>query len=130
MSRGASTPSVSISSSRPSGRRLAPFSGGSLDVAGKPTEAGKRHPAAEPVGGCVLEPVSLVEDDRVVLGQDRRVPPDGTRADGDVGEVERVVRDHELRRSSPLADGLREADGARGALAPEAAIAADGELGP
>ena len=48
-----------------------------------------RDAAAEPRRRRLLQPVRLVEDHRVVLGQD-------AAARREVGEVERVVRDHEL----------------------------------
>ena len=48
-----------------------------------------RDAAAEPRSGRLLEPVRLVEDDRVVLRQH-------AAARGEVREVERVVHDHEV----------------------------------
>ena len=62
---------------------------GALDVGREPAQPGARDAPAEPGRGRLLEPVGLVEDDRVVLGQH-------AAAGGEVGEVERVVRDHEL----------------------------------
>jgi len=72
--------------------------------------------------------VRLVEDHGVVLRKD----PGRVRAtaQSQVGEVESVVRDHELRVGGPLAGGLGEADADEGATAAEAAVAADGDLGP
>ena len=65
----------------------------------------------------------LVEDDRVVLGQ--HAP-----ARGDVGEVEGVVDDHELRLGGARACGLCEAARDERASPPGAAIGSDRQLGP
>ena len=50
--------------------------------------------------------------------------------DGDVREVERVVRDHEVGLAGAVARGLGEAGRDERAAAAGAAVAADGELGP
>ena len=67
--------------------------------------------------------MGLVEDDGVVLGQD-------AAARGNVGEVERVVCDHEVRLGCALARRLREAGGDERAAAARAAVSADRELRP
>ena len=82
-----------------------------------------RDAAAEPRRGRLLEPVRLVEDDGVVLGQH-------AAAGGDVREVERVVRDHEVGLARAVARRLGEAGRDERAAAAGAAVAADGELGP
>ena len=64
----------------------------------------------------------LVEDDGVVLGQH-------AAAGGQVGEVERVVRDHEVRLAR-LARALGEAAREERAAAAGATVGADRELGP
>ncbi len=83
--------------------------------------------AAEPRGGDVLEPVRLVEDDHVVVRQHPPVPP---LAQAEVGEVERVVDDHEVGVLGALARRLREAGAGEAARAAEAAVRSDRELGP
>ena len=90
---------------------------------GEPSQPGARDAAAEPRGGRLLEPVRLVEDHRVVLGQH-------AAAGGDVREVERVVDDHEVGRGGPLAGRLGEARRDERAAPAGAAVGADGELGP
>jgi hypothetical protein len=67
--------------------------------------------------------VGLVEDDGVVLGQ--HAP-----ACREVGEVERVVADHELGLARASPRGLGEAGAVERAAAPGAAVGADGELRP
>ena len=65
----------------------------------------------------------LVEDDRVVLGQD-------APARGEIGEVESVICDHEVGLACPCAGGLGEAGRDEGTAAAGAAVGTDGELGP
>ena len=65
----------------------------------------------------------LVEDDGVVLRQH-------SAAGGQVGEVQRVVRDHEIGRGSAIAGRLGEARAVERAAPARTAIGADGELGP
>ncbi len=102
---------------------LVGIAAGALDVEREAVEARARHAAAEPGCGCLLEPMGLVEDDGVVVGQD-------AAARGDVGEVERVVRDHELGLGGPSARGLGEAARKERAATARAPVGADGELGP
>ena len=75
---------------------------GAFDVEREPVEPGARDAAAEPRRRGLLEPVGLVEDDGVVLGEH-------AAAGGDVGEVEGVVRDHELGLGGARPGGLGEA---------------------
>ncbi len=85
-------------------------------------------PAAEPRRRRLLESMGLVEDHRVVFGQHcRRV---GAAAQAEIGEVERVVRDHELGVRGPLSRSLGEAAPGEGAEPAEAAVGADGDLRP
>ena len=67
--------------------------------------------------------MGLVEDDGVVLRQ-HAAPR------GQVGEVERVVRDHEIGRRRPIACSLGETRPVERAAPSRAAVGADGELGP
>ena len=67
--------------------------------------------------------MGLIEDDGVVIGQH-------VAAGGDIGEVERVVRDHELRLGGAPACGLGKAARKERAAAARAPVGADGELGP
>lgn len=110
-------------------RPLAALSRPALDVAGEPAQTAERDPPAEPARGGLLEPVGLVEDDRVVLGKDASfaATPGSKR---EVREVEGVIRDHELRAGGPLARGLGEARSAKRTAAAEAAIGPDRELRP
>src|SRR6476619_7152503 len=72
--------------------------------------------------------MSLVEDHRVVLGQHRRRV--GAAAQAEIGEVERVVRDHELGMRGTLARSLGEAAPGERAEPAEAAVGADRDLRP
>jgi hypothetical protein len=67
--------------------------------------------------------VRLVEDHGVVLRQH-------ATAGGDVGEVEGMVRDHELRLTGARACGLGEAARVKRAAPAGAPVGPDGELGP
>ena len=79
------------------GRRRVVEPAGALAVAPQLRHVAQREARAEPLGGGVLELVRLVEDDGVVLGQhaDGAVRGD---AQAEIGEVERVVDDHDRRR--------------------------------
>ena len=89
---------------------------------------GAAHAPAQPRGRRFLEPVSLVEDDRVVLRKDRgRV---GAAAKPEIGEVQGVVDDDQLGMGGALARGLREAERGEHAAATEAAVRPDGDLRP
>jgi hypothetical protein len=94
-----------------------------LDVVRQTAEPGPRDAAAEPRRGALLEPVRLVEDDRVVLGQD-------APARRQMREVERVVDDHEVGVRGAFARRLGEARRDERAAAAGAAVRTDGELGP
>ena len=91
-------------------------------------QPGARHPAAEPRGGGVLEAVRLVEDDGVVLRQHAGLVE--ALAHPEVGEVERVVGDHEIGSLGACACGLGEAGADERAATSEAALRADRELAP
>ena len=65
----------------------------------------------------------LVEDDRIVLGQH-------AAPGGDIREVERVIRDHELGLPGASAGRFREARRKQRAAAPGATVRADRKLGP
>ena len=65
----------------------------------------------------------LVEDDGIVLGQ-------YTASGGEVREVERVIRDHEIGLARTLARSLGETARDERAPSPRAAVAADGKLSP
>ena len=69
----------------------------------------------------------LVEDDGRVLGEDRRVE---LLANAEVGEVERVVDDHEVRLARTASRGFREAHADERAPSAEAPVCADRELAP
>jgi hypothetical protein len=101
---------------------------GTVDVPQQAVDHRPADPAAEP-GRCrLLQPVRLVEDHRVVLGEDgRRV---GAAAQSQVREVERMVRDHELGMRGALARSLGEARPGEGTEAAEAAVGADCDLRP
>ncbi len=102
---------------------------GALAVAPQLSDVAQREPHAEPLGGVVLELVGLVEDHRVVLGEhpDRSV---GGDAQTEVGEVERVVDDHDLGVERAVARLLGEAGGGICAARAEAALRPDGDLRP
>ena len=108
---------------RPGRERTLRVTAGALDVRREAAEARPRDPAAEPRGRRLLEPVCLVEDHRVVLGQH-------TSPGGDVREVERVVDDHEVGRRGALARVLGEARRDEGAAAPRTAVGPDCQLAP
>ena len=76
------------------------------------------HEAAD-----LLQPVPLVEDHRVVLGQH-------PAAGRDVREVERVVDDHEVGPRGAFLRRFGEAGGDERAAAPRAAIGPDCDLRP
>ena len=105
------------------GQRLLAIAARTLDVDTESPQAGAGDPAAEPRGGRLLEPVRLVEDHRVVLGQN-------AAPGGEVREVERVVGDHEVGLPGALAGRLGEAVPDERAPTPGTAVAPDGELGP
>ena len=67
---------------------------GPPDVALEPAQPVDGDAAAEPRGRRVLEAVCLVEDDGIVLGEDGGVR---LLTKAEVGEVERVVDDDEIR---------------------------------
>ena len=121
--RSSRSPARSMRSSARAGRGLVRLAAAALDVGGEAAEPGARDAAAEPRRRRLLEPVRLVEDDRVVVGQH-------AAAGREVGEVERVVRDHELGLPRARARGLGEAGAEERALPPRAAVGPDGELGP
>ncbi len=98
-----------------------------FDVSLEARQAVSAHASSEPAGGGFLEPVSLVEDDRVVLGQDRRVR---LLAQSEICEVEGVVDDDEIGFSCLPPRGFREACADEPAPPPEASIRADRELRP
>ena len=100
-----------------------------LAVAPQLRDVAQGEPRAEPLGRGVLELVGLVEHDRVVLGQhaDRAV---GRDPQAEVGEVQRVVDDHDLGVDGALARLLGEARGRIGAAGADAALRADRDLGP
>ena len=108
---------------RAGGNGLLRLAARALDVEGEPPEPGARDAAAEPRCGRFLEPVRLVEDHRVVLGQH-------AAAGGEVREIQRVVRDHEVGLRGALAGRLGEAAGDERAAAAGTAICADRQLGP
>ena len=85
-------------------------------------------PAAEPARRSLLEFVGLVEDDGVVVGKHSGAV--AALPQREVGEVERVVGDHEVGLRRPRACVLGEARGHAGAPAAQATVGADGELGP
>ena len=87
-----------------------------------------RDARSEPARCTLLQLVRLVEDNGVVLGQDAGAV--GAVAQGQVGEVERVVRDHELGLAGLLACRLGEAARHARAAPAEAAVGADGQLRP
>jgi hypothetical protein len=72
--------------------------------------------------------VRLVEDDRVVLGQDADAV--AALAHAEVGEVERVIHDHEVGVRGPLPGRLREAGADVSARPAETAVRAHSELAP
>ena len=80
-----------------------------LDVALETCQAIPADAAPEPVGRGVLDPVRLIEDDGRMLREDRRVE---LLANAEVGEVERMVDDHEigLSRAPPRSLGEAHAD--------------------
>src|SRR5687767_16029335 len=69
----------------------------------------------------------LVENHGVVLGEDGGVR---LLAEAEVGEVERVVHADGIGGAGLAAPGFREARSRERALAPEAAVGANGELAP
>ena len=99
------------------------FAAVALHVAGELAQPAERDASAEPRGGGVFEPMRLVEDDGVVLGQDARAV--GAPAEGEVGEIERVVRDYELGAPCPLSGRLGEAGADVWTPPPSAAVGAD-----
>jgi hypothetical protein len=72
--------------------------------------------------------VSLVEDHGVVLGQDTGAL--GPLPESQVGEIERVIRDHELRLGRARPGRLRVARSDVGATPAGAAVAPDRQLRP
>ena len=92
-------------------------------------DVAQREAGAQPLRRRVLELVRLVEDDGVVLRQhaDRAVRGD---AQPEIGEVERMVDDHDVGVGGPLARLLGEARGRERAARAEAALGADGHLRP
>jgi hypothetical protein len=72
--------------------------------------------------------VRLVEDDRVVLR--KHAHPVAPLTETEVGEVERVVRDHEVGVRRPLPRLLREAEADERTRPPETAVGTDRELCP
>ncbi len=126
--RGRHRPQQAVSRSldaveRAAGRRLGRLAAAALDVRCETAQHRARDAAAEPGGCCLLEPVRLVEDHRVVVGQH-------SASGGEIGEVERVVPDHELGLAGPRFRRLGEARADERAAAPCTAIGADRELGP
>ena len=105
------------------GERPLGLAAGPLDVGREAPEPRPRDPAAEPRGGRLLEPVRLVEDHGVVLGQH-------AAAGGDVREVERVVDDHEIGGRGPLARMLGETRGDERAAPAGTTVRPDRELRP
>jgi hypothetical protein len=99
-----------------------------LDVALELSKPRQRDAAAEPGGGGLFQAVSLVEDDGVVLGKDRRAV--GARPKREVGEVESVIDYHELRFARALPRLLGEAALDERAAPPRTALRTHGELGP
>ena len=109
------------------GDRHARLEAGPPHVPLQPAQSVDGHAAAEPRGRRVLEAVRLVEDDGVVLGEDGGVR---LLTQAEVGEVERVVDDDEVRSACLAPSGLREARRGERAPAAEAAVGADRELAP
>jgi len=72
--------------------------------------------------------MGLVEDDGIVIGQDPGAVV--SRSQGEVGEVERMVGDHELCAARTLAGRLRVAGAHVRTAPPSAAVGADRDLGP
>ncbi len=89
---------------------------------------GPADASAEPGRSGLFQAVGLVEDDRLVLGQDPGAL--GTSTQRQIGEVERVVCDDELRVRGALPRGLGEAHRREGAAAAEASVGSDCDLGP
>ncbi len=105
------------------GQCLLALAAGSLEVEGKPTQPRAGDAAAEPRGGGLLQPVRLVEDNGVVL---RQHPAPGCQ----VGEVERVIRDHQIGRRRSIACRFGETRPVERTASTRAAVGADRELGP
>ena len=110
-------------------READPSIGRGLDSVRRQASHGRDgDPAAEPARRGLLELVGLVEDDGVVVGKHSGAV--AALPQREVGEVERVVGDHEVGLRRPGACVLGEARGHAGAPAAQAAVGADGELGP
>ena len=114
---------------RPRRLLVAVADAGALGVAREQHEVDHPEARAQPLGGRVLELVRLVEDDRVVVGQDRHgAVRDAAQAE--VGEVEGVVDQHHLRLGGQPPRALAEALVDDGAARAAAAVGTDGQLGP
>ena len=101
----------------------------SFHVSQQLAKAAERHAPTEPGSGALLQAVPLVEDDRIVLRQDAgavaRLQPDR-----EIGEVERVVDDHELGIQRLCPRLFRIARRQERTPSARAAVGADGHLGP
>ena len=114
---------------RACGHRRRALATRSFHVSQQLAKAAERHAPTEPGSGALLQAVPLVEDDRIVLRQDAgavaRLQPDR-----EIGEVERVVDDHELGIQRLCARLFRIARRQERTPSARAAVGADGHLGP
>ena len=102
---------------------------GGVDVAGKARQGRTGDARAERLGRDALEVVGLVDDQDVVLRQDHRLATTG-RAQRQIGEVERVIDQHDLAPRRPLAREFGVAAVALGAADAAATIGTDRQLAP
>ena len=111
------------------GRVRAVALAGALDLAREPDQVGHADARAEPLGGDVLELVRLVEDDDVVLGQHADAAV-GRDPQPEVGEVQRVVDEHDLGLAGERPRPLGVAGRLHRAACAATAVGPDRELRP